>query len=225
MDSDRNDHKLDELLADAAHTYRVPPEPPLDAIWSRVEAQAFASEPARMTRFDWRRVGIAIAASLVIGVAAGRYSVQSKGVATAAVASATTGAPTSITTTSAAPGTAAAQAAAAPYQRATEEFLGSTALLLAALPRSGSGDRASTLLPEQATQLLTTTRLLLDSPVGANPRMKALLQDLELVLAQVARLQPRRESAELTTITQTLEARDLVPRIRSAVTDLSGLDY
>ena len=217
MDSDRNDHKLDELLADAARTYRVPPEPPLDAIWSRVEAQAFAAEPARATRFDWRRVGMAIAASLVIGVAVGRYSVQDKSVEAVAV----TSAPVSI----GAPGTAATQAASAPYQRATEEFLGSTALLLAALPRSGSGDRTSTLLPEQATQLLTTTRLLLDSPVGANPRMKALLQDLELVLAQVARLQPRRESAELTTITQTLEARDLVPRIRSAVTDLSGLDY
>ena len=122
-------------------------------------------------------------------------------------------------------GTSAAQAAAAPYQRATEEFLGNTALLLAALPRDGSGEPTAALLPEQATQLLTTTRLLLDSPVSGNPRMKALLEDLELVLAQVARLQPRRENMALTLISQTLEERDVVPRIRSAVADRSTFDY
>jgi hypothetical protein len=212
-----NEKKLDALLDDAARTYRVPPEPPLDVIWSRVEAQAFTAAPVRRPWIDWRTFGVAVAASLVIGVVMGRASVRVQNVPAAEVAS---GADTRET-----PATQAALDKAAPYQRATEEFLGSTALLLAALPRNGSADKTSSLLPEQATQLLTTTRLLLDSPVGANPRMKALLQDLELVLAQVARLQPRREKAELTMISQTLEERDLVPRIRSAVTDLSGLDY
>jgi hypothetical protein len=216
MDSERDDPKLDALLDDAARTYRVPPEPPLDVIWSRVEAQVFSTTPLRRPAFDWRTLGAAIAASLVIGVALGRASTRpDRGpmVATDTMAVGKT------------PASAAAQNAASPYQRATEEFLGSTALLLAALPRNGSAERTSALLPEQATQLLTTTRLLLDSPVGTNPRMKALLQDLELVLAQVARLQPRRENAELTLISQTLEDRDLVPRIRSAVTDLSAFDY
>jgi hypothetical protein len=217
MDSERHDQKLDALLDDAARTYRTPPEPPLDVIWSRVEAQAFAAAPVRRTAFDRRTLGVAIAASLVIGVAMGRAS--ARGGQGPAVS------PGTNTTVAETPAVPAAQGAAAPYQRATEEFLGSTALLLAALPRTGSGDRTPSLLPEQATQLLTNARLLLDSPVGANPRMKALLQDLELVLAQMARLQPRRENVELTMITQTLEDRDVVPRIRSAVTDLSVFDY
>ena len=213
-----DEKRLDQLLDDAARTYRVPNNPPLDAIWSRVEAEVFAPAPARRPGPGWRVLTAAIAASLVLGVAMGRFSARGDRPAAVAVTSASTW-----TVTPAA--TPAAQAAAAPYQRATEEFLGSTALLLAALPHDGSGDLTPTLLPEQATQLLTTTRLLLDSPVGANPRMKELLQDLELVLAQVSRLKPRRERQTLTLITQTLEERELVPRIRSAVADLSAFDY
>ena len=150
----------------------------------------------------------------------GRYTTRPAGTVVAPVLTAFN--PTTATSTDA---QQAAQAAAAPYQRTTEEFLGNTALLLAALPRDGSGEQAPPLLPQQATQLLTTTRLLLDSPVGRNARMKSLLQDLELVLAQVARLQPRRETVTLTLISQTLEERDVVPRIRAAVTDLSAFDY
>ena len=37
-----DDNKLDELLTDAVHSYRPPPDAPLDAIWARVEAEAFA---------------------------------------------------------------------------------------------------------------------------------------------------------------------------------------
>jgi hypothetical protein len=211
-----DEKRLDELLDDAARTYHVPPEPPLDAIWSRVEAEAFAPVTARRSGPGWRVLTAAIAASLVLGVAMGRYSTRAERAAAIAAVNASTVTPAA---------NPAAQAAAAPYQRATEEFLGSTALLLAALPRDGSGGQMPTLLPDQAAELLTTTRLLLDSPVSANPRMKALLQDLELVLAQVARLQPRRENVTLTLISQTLEERELVPRIRSAVADLSTFDY
>ena len=214
-----NDKQLDELLADAAKSYRVPPTPPLDAIWARVEAEAFAPVTARRGGPGWYLVAAAMAASLVLGVAMGRASNHVNGAAT--VAAANQAGSASATNS----GTPAEQAAAAPYERSTEEFLGSTALLLAALPRNGSGDQTPTLLPEQAAELLTTTRLLLDSPVGENPRMKALLQDLELVLAQVARLQPRREKVTLTLISQTLEERELVPRIRSAVADLSTYEY
>lgn len=211
-----DEKKLDELLADAARTYRVPPEPQLDAIWSRVEAEAFAPATMRRAGPGWRMLAAAIAASLVLGVSLGRYSTRAPRSVAAAAVNVSTVTPAL---------TPAAQVAAAPYQRATEEFLGNTALLLAALPRNGSGDQASTLLPEQAAQLLTTTRLLLDSPISANPRMKALLQDLELLLAQVSRLEPRRENTTLTLISQTLEERDLVPRMRSAVADLSTFDY
>jgi len=57
-----DDHKLDDLLNDAAHTYRVPPPPPLDDIWSRVEARAFTPAPRRRSVVGWPTLATAIAA-------------------------------------------------------------------------------------------------------------------------------------------------------------------
>jgi hypothetical protein len=122
-------------------------------------------------------------------------------------------------------GRLATTSAADPYQRSTQEFLGRAAVLLAALPSNGRQGAGDERLTEQAQQLLGTTRLLLDSPVGREQRMKDLLEDLELVLAQVARLQSPHHGEALTLINDALEERDVVPRIRSAVADLSGSDH
>jgi hypothetical protein len=207
-----DDKQLDDLLTDAVHSYRPPPEAPLDAIWSRVEAEAFTVQPAKRAP-GWRVFAGAIAATLVFGVLIGRVTASRPVAVPLAVKSAPT------------PARLASTAPAGPYQRTTQEFLGRTALLLAGLPsqtRSGTNDAR---LAAQAQQLLGTTRLLLDSPVGHEQRMKDLLEDLELVLAQVARLQPQRPGESLTLINEALEERDVVPRIRSAVADLSGSEY
>ena len=202
-----DDRRLDELLDDASRTYRVPPEAPFESIWRGVAAEAFqAPVVLRRPAMRWAPMAMAVAASLVIGVMAGRMTAKTPSGATLATAAgADSPAPTN-------------------YSRTTEEFLGKTAVLLAALPADGKSG-ASAQLTGQATQLLTTVRLLLDSPVGGEPKMKKLLQDLELVLAQVARLPQSRQQDEMGFITTTLEERDLVPRLRSAVADLSGSDY
>ena len=211
--------RLDALLGDAASTYRLPPEAPFDLIWSRVDAERLRDARPSSPRVSRGLIPAALAASLLVGVLVGRYTVRGS------IAGSATAATDGPQTAASGDARADARSAAAPYQRETERFLGNTAMLLAALPRGGTAEQAPTLLPQQAAQLLTTTRLLLDSPVGTDPRLRDLLQDLELVLAQVARLQPRRQRTELTLITQTLTARDLVPRIRSAVTDLNFSDY
>src|SRR6185312_9726654 len=66
-----DDNTLDELLADAVRSYRPPPAAPLDAIWERVEAEAFAAPRARRTP-GWTAFGGAIAATLIFGVLIGR---------------------------------------------------------------------------------------------------------------------------------------------------------
>jgi hypothetical protein len=100
-------------------------------------------------------------------------------------------------------------------------LLGRTAVLLAALP----GDTISRGLDQQlngeGARLLTTTRMLLDSPVASDARLRNLLQDLELVLAQVARLEPRHRKSEMQFIQTALDEHDIVPRLRSAAADLS----
>lgn len=201
-----DDRRLDELLDDAAQHYRVPPKAPFDAIWAGVEREALDARPVTVAAPS-RRLGVslALAASLVIGVLAGRLSMSERAPDIAAGSSAN----------------AQPIRNADPYQRTTEEFLNRSAVLLASLAQEGAGSAANDRFSAQASQLLTTTRVLLDSPVGTDRRMKDLLQDLELVLAQVARIQAPRHRAELTLITEALQERDLVPRIKSAVADLS----
>ena len=208
-----DDKRLDEILSDAVRSYRPPPDAPLDAIWSRVEAEAFAAPQVRRAP-GWRVFAGAIAATLVFGVAIGRMTAATQNAGPLATVAARQGA-----------ARLASNTANDPYQRTTQEFLGRAALLLASLPTNGRAGLSDERLNEQAKQLLGTTRLLLDSPVGHEQRMKDLLEDLELVLAQVARLQTQHRGEALSLINEALEARDVVPRIRSAAADLNISDY
>jgi hypothetical protein len=69
-----------------------------------------------------------------------------------------------------------------------------------------------------ARDVLSSTRLLLDSPAGRDPQMRMLFTDLELILAQIVQLSgtPLR-TRERELIEDAMRDRDLLPRIRSAV--------
>jgi hypothetical protein len=68
-----------------------------------------------------------------------------------------------------------------------------------------------------ARDVLTSTRLLLDSPASDDPEMRSLLQDLELVLAQIVQRTGQPDPLEDEMIDWTIEDRDLLPRLRRAV--------
>lgn len=95
-------------------------------------------------------------------------------------------------------------------------YLGQATALLIALagdaPRSGDDSR----LVRRAGELLTTTRLLLDAPT-VDDKTRALLEDLELVLTQVVRIQTESGREDLRLIREALEQRDLLPRLHTAV--------
>jgi hypothetical protein len=194
--------KLQELMKEASHTWRVPPEPRVADMWAAIEAKHFDRPRNRLTPNWWVLVS-AVAASLVVGVAVGRFSMMDR---------------------AAQPAVAARQEGVGePYGRTTTELLGQTAVLLAALPGEAREGRADGRFATQAGQLLVTTRLLLDSPVASDQRLRVLLEDLELVLAQVAQLSgATRNAAEVEFITEAMEQRDVVPRIRVAVASLAG---
>ncbi len=203
------DHKLDQLLDDARTSYRVPPAPAVDAIWQAVEAEAFAPRIQARRTLDWRFAGMLAAASLVIGIFGGRWSTSVAPTATMAAAATET----------------EVSNVALPYQQTTEEVLGRSAVLFAALRTENTRDVNAQMMNEQASRLLTNVRFLLDSPAAADPQMQTLLLDLELTLAQVARMQPARGQSELTLINDAVANRDIVPRIRSAVVEMSAGSY
>jgi hypothetical protein len=201
--------RLNELLDDAKRTWLEPPEPDYQAMWGRIERDAFGGGGARKVSRapSWRIYSIGLAATLVMGVALGRFSMKQNAPETVAAVQADS----------------AIESPAGAYDKAATELLGRTVVLLTSLPSAhgvGGGERFS----RQATELLTSTRLLLDSPAASDVRFKNLLEDLELVLAQIAMLQSGRTRQEIDLITDALEERDVVPRIRSAVARLSTGD-
>jgi hypothetical protein len=86
--------------------------------------------------------------------------------------------------------------------------------LFRASVRRGGNER---LASATARQLLATNRLLLDSPAASDAKTRALLQDLELVLAEIAQLSPRPPSGDLELIKEGMEERGMMTRLRTAV--------
>jgi hypothetical protein len=217
--------RFEELMQDAAHTYRRPPTPDFDAMWTSIEAamdrpNVIASigsdEPDARTSASARRRShaqitqrLAIAATLVIGIALGRASM-------------TMSAPAPETASELVASNTEATAPM-PYEQETSKYLGQTAALLIALPSEVRAGRADEQFVNRAGELLSRTRLLIDSPAASDPRMRDLLEDLELVLAQVVRLQNDTTSrTELDLISRALEQRDVIPRLRTAVADITA---
>jgi len=219
------DEKFAAYLRGAAHDYNEPPalsKAELDDMWSTIEEDAFGKrvfesptlhvdrQTSSAGRWSSLRTLLPLAAVLMLGVAIGRYAVPKRATIAPDMASRSPAAGDSV----AVPGL---------YQSTTSRYLGQTVALLATLPaevRSGNG--ADDRFVGRAHDLLLTTRLLLDSPAAADPRFRNLLDDLELVLAQIVRLQSDQSPAELDLIRQALEQRDVLPRLRTAVADISA---
>jgi hypothetical protein len=209
-----NDENLDKSLNSIRDTYRVPPEPPIEAMWAAIDRQ-LASAPNRWTlstrRTSWALIGLAAAASLVMGIGVGRWTASRPAAANADVACAGADA-TELTPVS---------DLAAPLERTASAYLGETIALLREVQTSPSGAYA-----RRAASLLTTTRLLLDAPAGTSTRMQTLLEDLELIFAQLSLLPQEMPRADrelgLETIRAALTQREVVPRARTVVVSLAS---
>jgi hypothetical protein len=68
-----------------------------------------------------------------------------------------------------------------------------------------------------AKGLLSNTRLLLDSPAGDDPRRAKLLEDLELVLAQIVQLKPSAAATDRELIQGSIQEGQVITRLRTAI--------
>lgn len=233
------DDRIDDLMAELAREYNEPPEPPRDAMWERIVAarveRAEEAQPAdragraelaegtaeaegsadkdvlrfrhaRSIRRRFRparplRLAAGIAAVLALGIGLGRLTVKE-------------GPPAAPPATVA---TAAPQVNQQAYRLVTTEHLSQSEAFLTLFRASVRGRGDERLASATARQLLANNRLLLDSPAGSDPRTRLLLQDLELVLAEIAQLSPRPTSHDLQLITEGLEEGGVITRLRTAV--------
>ncbi|HTO73119.1 MAG TPA: hypothetical protein VMJ30_04840, partial [Gemmatimonadales bacterium] len=56
-----------------------------------------------------------------------------------------------------------------------------------------------------------------DAPALTDPRVRGLLQDLELILVQIAQLNADQRKGDVEIITNGLNQRDVLPRLRTAI--------
>ena len=163
-----------------------------------------ARRARKRMRFPWIQAGVAAAAMLVLGIGIGRMSGRPERLPTARVE-----AP--------APGTPMTGDA---YRVAVAQHLSRTQTLLASFRADAAGGRVDATAVEWAGQMLATTRLLIDSPAADDPRLRTLLEDLELVLAQIAALPTRPDTTssthtEVDLARHAMEEKHLLPRMQT----------
>ncbi len=203
MMDQHEDPKFEQWLKDAAKSYHSPHPTPREAMWQRIDAAR--RNKAVIELHPWVRWAVAAAAVLALGIGIGRW--------TANPAATTNVAP--VATTDAAPpaqSDVVYQVAATQYLSSTEAFLTTFRADLA-----GNGGANNLRFGRQARDLLTTTRLLLDSPAANDQRLRALLQDLELVLVQISQLDAARDGHDVEFITEGMNQSNVLPKLRSAI--------
>jgi hypothetical protein len=212
-----DDEPLSPELREAAEAYHRPPETPREEMWARIQMSRGAEgqmggdsgtgpQPALRT-LPIRRsaplpIWFGIAAALALAFGLGRLS---SGPETRWATD-----PPLATAPAVRGGTVAFRVAAVEHLGQAESFL----TLFRASVRGGASDG---LAGPAARRLLATNRLLLDSPASADPKLRLLLEDLELVLAGIAQISPGRGSEDLDIITNDLDRSTVLLRLRAAV--------
>ena len=207
MMDQHEDPKFEQWLQDAARTtYHAPRTPPREEMWKRIEDARRNKHIIELR--PWMRWAVAAAAVLALGIGIGRWTANpptsaSENQAVASVDST----PSAVSSSD-----VAYQVAATQYLSRTEAFLTS---FRADLGANHAANRAR--LTSQARDLLSTTRLMLDSPAGKDQRMRSLLEDLELVLVQISQLDPAHDGHDAALITQGMNQSNVLPKLRSAI--------
>ena len=202
-----DDDRFDEVIHDLPASFNAPPPPPLDEMWSVIEDAHFNTSQAKRTSpgFFLKSPWLA-AATLLIGIGIGSLIPRARTVPTS---------PSPLVVTAAAPHTSAVADA---YRDQTNHYLGQAAALLISLPATDVSKKADSSFANKASDLLVTTRLLIDSPAASqDAKLRSLLEDLELVLVQIARLRTERSHGDLDLIHQAVEQGDVLSRLNSAV--------
>jgi hypothetical protein len=213
-----DEKRIDEALSSLERGFNDPPPAPLDEMWTVIERAHFDAPAAIPSRPRARSLApwLAAAATLVIGIGIGQY-LPDRNTATPAE-------PGPIASAPAATAAADLSPVADAYREQATQYLGQTAALLISLPAAGAPDKSDARFAGKAADLLVTTRLLLDSPAAEDPKLRGLLEDLELVLVQIARLRAERNKSDLDLIHQTVEQGDVLSRLNSAVVTIPSAE-
>jgi hypothetical protein len=203
MTDQHEDPKFEAWLKDVARTtYHAPRTTPREEMWARIAAERQQRAGRVIEIRPWMRWALAAAAVLALGIGIGRWTAhQSTGTSTVTPVAAVNDSSREL----------AYQVAASQYLTRAEVFL--TSFRADRKPNAADAARFAS----QARDLLNTTQLMLDSPAADDPAVRALLEDLELVLVQISQLGSRGEAQETDLIRQGMNRTNVLPKLRSAI--------
>lgn len=178
------------------------PETPRAEIWAGIAAARRFRRPPPRRHWPWARSGGLAAAALIAGIVIGRFGFgRPEGAPAGLPVSSSPADPVSSTPPPVPPGAV--------------DYLARTEALLASFPVDAQRGRAP-VIADWARQLLLDTRLLIDSPAANNAELVRLLQDLELVLAQIASLPAHDPQQEIRLIEEAIRQNHVLARVRLA---------
>lgn len=194
------------LKENAADYNRPPAEVPRDAMWDAI-ARTRQARPASVAGHIGSRnspLRYAIAASMLIGAGIGLgYWMRGPVASTPAVV-----ASGSFATDSAVRSTI--------YEVASVQHLTAVEAMLTSF-RSDERTETDQALQRWARDLLSSTRLLMDSPAAEDPSRRQLLGDLEYVLAQIVQLDPKAPAEDRALVDRAINREQVLTRIRSSI--------
>lgn len=198
MMDQHEDPKFEQWLKDAAKSYHSPFPTPREEMWKRIDAER--RNKAVIELHPWVRWAVAAAAVLALGIGIGRWTANE-----------------SVTPHGTPVATATDSSNDLVYEIAATQYLSRTEAFLTSFRADAHGSASGVRFATQARDLLTTTQLMLDSPAGNDPRLRALMEDLELVLVQISQLGSGPNGRDADLITQGMNQSNVLPKLRSAI--------
>lgn len=222
---------FEEMVDRMSRTHNPPPPTPRDRMWERIEAArgprrqvlrpALGRRPAAAGR--WLGAAAALAAVLAVGIFIGRLQPAARGPVDQGpmVQGPMVQGPQLPDPVDPAPA-AGRDAGRAVARQAALALFDRADVLLTEFRLEGCDDPATDPVPGWASGLLLQTRLLLGGG-GNDPRQRELLEELELVLAQIAGISNEHCRRDVAWIRDGLARRATVERLRLMTAEKSPL--
>ena len=218
MTNDHTDDPMDELLVQAAREYNAPLAVPREEMWSRIQGARAAQKLRGTSRvWVWPGVGIAAAALLTAGVLIGRNWERALRTAHPAVVSASS--PAAAGSSASRDGESVDASASLSYRLVVLKHLAGSEAMITAFRSSAKRGEVDAQIADWSKELLSTTRMLEASAASDDPTMRRLLEDLDLVLAQIKQYVTRGTNSpdDLELIEQSINKRGVMTKLRSTL--------
>jgi len=211
MNDEINEERLDRWIREVAQGYHRPPETPRDEMWRAIRRQRRRRNGVSFRpTVRWLTWSVGVAAVLAVGIGIGYAFSRGNGSAPPVATTPADQPSADLAGSTASQPSLALTVVANQHMAQAETFL----LLFRSAVEEGLD---APMTPGTARELLATNRLLSDSPVGRDPKYRDLLQDLELVLAQISRLDQTTLPDEKTLITDGIKQRAVLTRLQTVV--------